>query len=114
LYYLSFTFRRTFERGLAARMAHGNDTRPAAMPAASDIAPPSSKKMISGHQCRSEFLRENAENCLTLEAAGSSSAACKRFARMSAAWCALADTQDWLDGLISPIRLSIPLLSREF
>ena len=107
-------FRRTFERGWTASMAHGNDARPAAIPVASAIAPPSSKKMISGHQCLSEFLRENAKNCLTLEAAASSPAARTRFARMSAAWCALADTQDWLDGLISPIPLSLPLLSREF
>jgi hypothetical protein len=106
-------FRRIFERGWAARMADSSDARPAAIPVATAVALSSSKKMISGHQFRSEFLRENAENCLTLEAAASSSAARKRFARMSAAWCALADTQDWLDGLISPIPLSIPLLSHE-
>jgi hypothetical protein len=106
-------FRRTFERSRAARMGDSSDARPAAIPVATAVSPPSSKRMISGHQCRSEFLRENAENCLTLEAAASSSAARKRFARMSAAWCALADTQDWLEGMISPIPLSIPLLSRE-
>ena len=106
-------FRRTFERTWAARMVDSSDARPAAIPVATAVAPPSSKKMISGHRCRSEFLRENADNCLTLEAAASSSAARMRFARMGAAWSALADTQDWLDGLISPIPLSIPLLSRD-
>jgi hypothetical protein len=106
-------FRRTFERGWAARMADSSDARPAAIPVATAVTPPSSKKLISGHRFRPEFLRKNAENFLTLEAATSSSAARKRFARMSAAWSALADTQDWLDGLISPIPLSIPLLSRD-
>lgn len=106
-------FHRTFERGWASRTADSSDARPAAIPVATAVAPPSSKKTISGHQCWSEFLRENADYCLTLEAAASSSAARMRFARMSAAWSALADTQDWLDGLISPIPLSIPLLSRD-
>jgi hypothetical protein len=92
-------FRRPFERGSTARIAHGDDTRAAAIPVATVVALPSNRKIVSWHQCRSEFLRENAENCLTLKAAASSSAARKRFARR----CELADTQDWLDGLISPI-----------
>lgn len=53
---------------------------------------------------QSELLRKNAENCLTLEEAAPSAAARNRFKRMGDAWYALAETQDWLDGVISPIR----------
>ncbi|MBR0954879.1 hypothetical protein JQ591_30940 [Bradyrhizobium canariense] len=52
---------------------------------------------------RSRRLRENAGHCLTLEGSALSDAARKRYRRMGDAWLALAETQDWLDGLTSPI-----------
>lgn len=48
---------------------------------------------------RSEHFRENAEHCVTLEETASNDAARRHFRRMGDSWLALAETQDWLDGV---------------
>jgi hypothetical protein len=55
---------------------------------------------------QSEIFRENAENCAHLAEGATSEPACLRYRRMEAAWRALADEQDWLDGEVSPTRHS--------
>ena len=55
---------------------------------------------------QSEIFRENAENCAQLAEAAGSEPAFLRYKRMEAAWRALADEQDWLDGEVSPTRVS--------
>ena len=54
---------------------------------------------------QSEIFRENAENCAQLAEAANSEPAFLRYKRMEAAWRALADEQDWLDGEVSPTRV---------
>jgi hypothetical protein len=51
----------------------------------------------------SDLYRQNADNCLQLAEAAQDEAAYKRFKRMEAAWLALAEEQDWLDGERSPV-----------
>jgi hypothetical protein len=51
---------------------------------------------------QSEIFRENAENCAHLAESATSEPACLRYRRMEAAWRALANEQDWLDGEVSP------------
>jgi hypothetical protein len=51
----------------------------------------------------SDIYRQNADNCLQLAEAAQDEAAYKRYKRMEAAWLALAEEQDWLDGERSPI-----------
>jgi hypothetical protein len=51
----------------------------------------------------SDIYRQNADNCLQLAEAAQDEAAYKRFKRMEAAWLALAEEQDWLDGERSPV-----------
>jgi len=53
---------------------------------------------------QAEILRSRAENCVTLQEAASTHAARQRFERMTSAWHALAEAQDWLDGSISPVQ----------
>jgi len=48
---------------------------------------------------QSDIFRENAENCLRLAEAKTDDPSFKRFHRMAEAWRALADEQDWLDGV---------------
>jgi hypothetical protein len=55
---------------------------------------------------QSDVFRENAENCAQLAEAATSEPAFQRYRRMEASWRALADEQDWLDGEISPERMS--------
>ena len=50
---------------------------------------------------QSDLFRENAQNCA--EKAELAKPGHKRFKRMEAAWLALAEEQDWLDGEKSPI-----------
>ena len=47
---------------------------------------------------RSDIFRENAENCAHLAEAASNEPKYHRYKRMEAAWLALANEQDWLDG----------------
>ena len=57
---------------------------------------------------QSEIFRENAENCAHLAESARSDPAFHRYKRMEAAWRALADEQDWLDGEVSPARVFPP------
>ena len=53
---------------------------------------------------QSDQFRENAENCARLaEAAATNDPLHLRYKRMEAAWLALANEQDWLDGAVPPI-----------
>jgi hypothetical protein len=47
---------------------------------------------------QSDHFRESAENCARLAESATEEAAHDRYRRMEAAWRALADEQDWLDG----------------
>lgn len=47
---------------------------------------------------QSDVFRQNADNCLQLAEGAKSDPAIQRFRRMEAAWRALAEEQDWLDG----------------
>jgi hypothetical protein len=51
---------------------------------------------------QSDIFRENAENCAHLAETANGEPAYLRYKRMEAAWRALADEQDWLDGEVSP------------
>jgi hypothetical protein len=51
----------------------------------------------------SDVYRQNADNCSQLAEAAQDEAAHKRYKRMEAAWLALAEEQDWLDGEQSPV-----------
>jgi hypothetical protein len=55
---------------------------------------------------QSEIFRENAENCAHLAESAANEPSFHRYKRMEAAWRALADEQDWLDGEVSPARIS--------
>jgi hypothetical protein len=56
----------------------------------------------------SDIYRQNADNCMQLAEAAQDEAAYKRFKRMEAAWLALAEEQDWLDGEQSPALIHMP------
>ena len=47
---------------------------------------------------QSNLFRQNAENCAQMAEAAGDQPAYNRFKRMEAAWLALAEEQDWLDG----------------
>jgi hypothetical protein len=53
---------------------------------------------------QSEMFRDNAENCALLAESAPNGPAYQRYRRMEAAWAALAEEQDWLDGEVSPMR----------
>lgn len=57
---------------------------------------------------RSEHLRDNAGHCLTLEDTASDDVGRKQFRRMGDSWLALAETQDWLDGVTPPVPRASP------
>ena len=52
---------------------------------------------------QSKHFLENAENCAQLAERASDQPTQKRYKRMEAAWRALAEEQDWLDGEVSPV-----------
>jgi hypothetical protein len=56
---------------------------------------------------QSEIFRENADNCAQLADVAASEPTFNRFKRMEAAWRALANEQDWLDGDMSPARIAL-------
>jgi hypothetical protein len=56
---------------------------------------------------QSEIFRENAENCAHLAESAANEPTFHRYKRMEAAWRALADEQDWLDGEVSPARIPL-------
>jgi hypothetical protein len=51
-------------------------------------------------------FRENAENCAELALKAPDEPSKARYKRMEAAWQALAQEQDWLDGEIDPARVA--------
>jgi hypothetical protein len=51
---------------------------------------------------KSDDYRENARNCAELAEEAKNEPARNRYKRMEAAWLALAEEQDWLDGALSP------------
>jgi hypothetical protein len=51
---------------------------------------------------KSDDYRENARNCAELAAEAKNEPARNRYKRMEAAWLALAEEQDWLDGKKAP------------
>jgi hypothetical protein len=53
---------------------------------------------------QSDHFRENAENCANLAEQAADELMYLRYKRMEAAWRALAQEQDWLDGEVSPFR----------
>jgi len=53
---------------------------------------------------QSEIYRQNAENCAYPAEDAPNEPTRQRYKRMEAAWRALADEQDWLDGEPSPAR----------
>jgi hypothetical protein len=57
---------------------------------------------------QSEIFRDNAENCAHLAESADNEPAFHRYKRMEAAWRALADEQDWLDGEIAPGNGHVP------
>ena len=54
---------------------------------------------------QSQHFLDNAENCAQLAERATNDPAHKRYRRMEAAWRALAEEQDWLDGEVSPVKL---------
>lgn len=52
---------------------------------------------------QSDLYRQNADHCMQMAEAAQGEPAYKRYKRMEAAWLALAEEQDWLDGEKSPI-----------
>jgi hypothetical protein len=57
---------------------------------------------------QSDIYRQNAENCKQMAEAAEGEPANNRFKRMEAAWLALAEEQDWLDGEQSPVPKAKP------
>ncbi|MGY8707848.1 hypothetical protein RAD16_19075 [Bradyrhizobium sp. 18BD] len=56
---------------------------------------------------QSDIFRDNADNCLQLAERAEGKPAYKRYSRMADAWTALATEQDWLDGEIPPVKVSV-------
>src|SRR5580692_11321971 len=56
---------------------------------------------------QSQSFRENADNCAHLAEQAAGEPAHQRYKRMEAAWRALANEQDWLDGEVSPARIPV-------
>jgi hypothetical protein len=54
---------------------------------------------------QSQHFLENAENCAQLAERATEEPTHNRYKRMEAAWRALAEEQDWLDGEVSPAPL---------
>jgi hypothetical protein len=52
---------------------------------------------------QSKHFLENAENCAQLAERATDEPTHNRYKRMEAAWRALAEEQDWLDGEVQPI-----------
>ena len=97
-------FRRNFERRWAERITRTSGAKSVDTPGSAFVAP--AEKVSLKNLSQSEILRRNAENCSILEEDASTQAARNRFRRMGNAWRSLALTQDWLDGLISPVPFS--------
>jgi hypothetical protein len=59
--------------------------------------------MVAMRPKQSDTFRDNAQNCAFLAERAKDDAAFQRFKRMEAAWLALAEEQDWLDGEKCPL-----------
>jgi hypothetical protein len=55
---------------------------------------------------QSQDFIENAENCAQLAERAADEPTFNRYKRMEAAWRALAEEQDWLDGQVPPARIA--------
>jgi hypothetical protein len=55
---------------------------------------------------QSQDFLENAENCAQLAERAPDEPTHRRYKRMEAAWRALAEEQDWLDGQVPPVRIA--------
>ena len=55
---------------------------------------------------QSQDFLENAENCAQLAERAADEPTHNRYKRMEAAWRALAEEQDWLDGQVPPVRIA--------
>ena len=55
---------------------------------------------------QSQDFLENAENCAQLAERAADEPTHRRYKRMEAAWRALAEEQDWLDGQVPPVRIA--------
>ena len=55
---------------------------------------------------QSQHFLENAEVCAHLAEIAKDEPSRRRYQRMEAAWRALAEEQDWLDGKIAPAAMS--------
>ena len=53
---------------------------------------------------QSQHFLENAENCAQLAERATDEPTYNRYKRMEAAWRALAEEQDWLDGETAPTK----------
>ena len=63
----------------------------------------------------SEIFRENAENCaqLAVSEATENGPAYRRYKRMEAAWRALAEEQEWLDGEVPPVKIAVSSVQKK-
>lgn len=61
---------------------------------------------------QSEHFLENADNCAQLAERATDQPTHLRFKRMEAAWRALAEEQDWLDGEVAPDARKRPAKAR--
>jgi hypothetical protein len=50
---------------------------------------------------------ENAENCTHLAEEAADEPSRRRFERLAEGWLSVAETQDWLDGKVSPARIGV-------
>jgi hypothetical protein len=53
---------------------------------------------------QSQHFLENAENCAQLAERAADEPTYNRYKRMEAAWRALAEEQDWLEGEVAPTK----------
>ena len=53
---------------------------------------------------QSDVFRENAQNCVEKAERAKDEPTCKRFKRLEAAWLALPEEHDWLDGETPPTK----------
>jgi hypothetical protein len=61
-----------------------------------------SRSDLSATMKQSEIYRQNPENCADLAEDAANELTRQQYKRMEAAWRALADEQDWLDGAPPP------------
>ena len=62
---------------------------------------------------QSEHFLENAENCAQMAERAPDEPTHNRYKRMEAAWRALAEEQDWLDGEKPPVRIATHASARK-